>query len=82
MKKESSTKPYRPSSGFEGLWFESKYCHNCKHDTPSKPCDIILMTMFYDVDEPEYPKEWVTVNSEPTCTAFKEQGNDTHNAKK
>lgn len=78
MKKEANTKPYRPSSGDEGLWFESKYCDNCKHDTPSKSCDIILMTMFYDVDEPEYPKEWVTINNKPTCTAYKEVKNEQH----
>ena len=76
MKKEGNTKPYRPSSGDEGLWFESKYCDNCKYDTPSKPCNIILMTMFYDVDEPEYPKEWITINNKPTCTAYKKVKNE------
>lgn len=84
MKKDSNTRPYRPSSGDEGLWFESKYCDNCKHaSTPSpeyevgEPCDILMRSMFFDLDDNEYPKEWVTINNEPTCTAYKEVKNDT-----
>lgn len=76
MKKDNKAKPYRPSSGSEGLWFEGKYCDNCKHNTSSDPCDIILMTMFYDVDDPEYPQEWVIVDNKPTCTAYEEVNND------
>ena len=89
MEKDNDTKPYRPSSSDEGLWFETKYCDNCKHvSTPSpgyevgRPCDILMRSMFFGLNDNGYPKEWVSINSEPTCTAFKEQGNDTHNTKK
>ena len=70
----SEQKKYRPSCGTEGLMFFEKYCANCKHDSKEEePCEIIMYTMFYDIDEPEYPKEWIYQDDKPTCTAHTPQ---------
>ena len=36
-----------------------------------------MRSMFFGIDDDEYPKEWVAVNNEPTCTAYKEVKDDT-----
>lgn len=71
---------YRPSNGDEGEWFMSKWCERCTRDAANRAdpdsgegCRIIVYTMAYDVDEPEYPKEWVIKDGAPCCTAFDEE---------
>lgn len=68
---------YQPCNGSEGEWFHNKFCYKCAkfpHDSDAKnQCQIVLATMAYDIDEPEYPKEWRYVNDKPICTAFKDR---------
>lgn len=66
---------YRPSNGTEGMLFMSNFCDNCKHmpidpDAPDQ-CEIQLYAMAFGINKPEYPKEWIYKDGEPTCTAFK-----------
>lgn len=81
-----SIKLYRPSSGHEGEWFIREWCQQCERDkcqNGSKPmdecqpedlCQIIGDTMFMDINDPDYPKEWVEDETGPRCTAFVEVG--------
>lgn len=69
-------KKYRPSNGSEGDSFMSDYCYQCIHDNPdynasSPRCEIMTATMCYDVNDPEYPPEWIYGDDgKPTCTKF------------
>ncbi len=73
------TKPYRPSNGTEGMWFMSQFCERCHYDQKYQRtqdgkygCKIIMLTHVYNIDDPEYPKEWVQDEAgNPTCTKFK-----------
>ena len=70
------SKKYRPSSGTEGMHFTDKFCEQCKNaDDDFAGCQISDRTMFFNIDDERYPKEW-TYNSdgEPTCTEFKKGG--------
>ena len=74
--------PYRPSNGTEGCAFYEDWCCKCQHDKPmsegkdfdccsdGETCKIIADTLAYDVDEPEYPKEWTWQAGSPTCSKF------------
>lgn len=70
--------PYMPSNGSEGMWFCSEFCDNCihQHPDPSKQpqCDEILLESLIG----NQPPEWIYMNNEPTCTAFRrwDWGND------
>jgi len=89
------SEPYRPSNGSEGLMFQEQWCNRCRRDRAFREssagedgCPILADTMFYMVDDPNYPKEWVwnpeelkrtgvlTFGSDdgPRCTAFEEDG--------
>jgi len=76
--KECAGRPYRPSNGSEGLDFMYHFCENCKRDQKYQEtqdgadgCPIILASMCYEIEDPEYPKEWTHDNEGiPTCTAF------------
>lgn len=59
---------YRPSNGTEGMWFMSEWCDKC---TIRGICKILSKTMTYDIDDPEYPHQWIR-DSEgyPECTSF------------
>ena len=37
------SKPYRPSNGTEGVWFEEKFCSKCEKDDPinGKMCETL-----------------------------------------
>lgn len=79
---------YRPSSGTEGEWFIRQWCGKCERDkchngskpmdccTPEDFCQIIGNTMLMDIDDPDYPKEWVEDENGPRCTAFVQMGGD------
>ncbi len=76
-------KPYRPSSGTEGVWFTEEYCMNCLHYDPDqngkKQCGILFATMCFDINHPSYPKEWVyDENDQAVCTQWQkwDWGND------
>jgi hypothetical protein len=65
-------KPYRPANGTEGANFMESWCDRCSKDNyPYEPiCPIIIDTMAYDIDDPNYPKEWqLDKNGVPYCTA-------------
>ena len=67
-------KLYRPSNGSEGERFFSRYCYQCKHDKNMEdPCDIIILTMSYDLSAKEYPYEWLIEDNKPKCTKFEKK---------
>jgi hypothetical protein len=47
------------------------FCDRCALDK-NEDCEILAKTFYLDVDDPEYPKEWVADEKyeNPTCTAF------------
>ncbi len=69
-------KLYQPSNGTEGDWFISKWCGSCVKNPKSmdaiNQCDILCMTMVCNIDDSEYPRQWVySEDDEPMCTAYK-----------
>lgn len=48
----------------------SKWCERCVKDSPSKPCSVLGRTMAFDVHDKDYPREWITDDDGPRCTAF------------
>ena len=62
---------YRPSSGTEGDWFFGKWCRHCARDKAmsegadfdecddDQVCQIIANTFDYNIDDPQYPIEWI-----------------------
>jgi hypothetical protein len=68
---------YRPSNGTEGERFIVEYCDRCVHepqDDKSQGCKILIRTMVHDVNDPEYPKEWVYDDEGvPKCTEFEKR---------
>ena len=79
---------YRPSSGSEGIDFQSAWCGECKHDklwngeavdpdrvSQDDMCQIIGRSMAHSIDEPGYPQEWVRAqDGRPMCLAFERKG--------
>ena len=64
---------YRPSNGTEGESFVDEYCMNCLHCDPDpngkKQCEILLATLCFSPNEPEYPREWIyDALGNPKCT--------------
>lgn len=73
---ENAGTPYCPSNGSEGMWFTDKYCMNCFHCDPDpegeKQCEILMRSMMYHINEPEFPKEWIyNEEGKPSCSAYK-----------
>jgi len=54
------TEKYRPSNGTEGMDFIDAFCGQCIHDDPENDvdCDILLKTLVFSINDPEYPEEW------------------------
>ena len=80
-------KPYRPSNGTEGFAFINQWCGHCKRDRLENGsvgaekakdedlCPIIAASFMHDIDEPEYPFEWIyDADNRPCCTAFEDAG--------
>jgi hypothetical protein len=71
---------YRPSNGTEGDGFIGDWCGRCKRDAAFRndegdSCPIVAATLALDVDDPEYPVEWVyDERGQPKCTAFEAEG--------
>ena len=73
---------FRPNSGTEGDIFFANWCHQCARDkgmsegkdydecTDDEMCKIIGASMCYDIEDAEYPSEWILKDGVPTCTAF------------
>ena len=75
------TRPYRPSNGCEGLDFQEEFCAHCTKDAEYREtddgrdgCSILSAAYLYPVSDRLYPKEWVTDEQGPRCTAFEEEG--------
>ena len=68
-KVSKDAKPFQPSNGMEGELMHEVFCARCEH---CDKCNIMSNTMFYNIDDPEYPKEWLIDDVGPTCTKFKE----------
>lgn len=75
------TTPYRPSNGTEGEIFMAQWCDRCtinlnyRGDPDNEePCQIMGDTMIYNVDDPQYPKEWILSpdSGQPRCTAYRD----------
>ena len=67
------SKKYQPSNGTEGMYFTEKFCEQClyEHIPSEKFCDIVVLTMGLNINDKEYPKEWVyNENNNPTCTKW------------
>ena len=61
---------YRPSNGTEGMAFQETWCDRCRRDATGR-CPILGATMLFDIDDPEYPREWTFADDgAPICTAF------------
>ena len=58
---------YRPSNGTEGSIFEGRWCERCGIN---RICQIMNRAFMHDIDEPEYPKQWIRVDGVPLCTSF------------
>lgn len=73
---EPMTKPYRPANGTDGDMFMAVFCNRCKfRETGDDACPILIATMFANIGDPEYPKEWVVDEGDvfgktSRCTAF------------
>ncbi len=80
--KNHSGKSYQPSNGTEGEIFMKQFCQNCQRDnldpeTCEGGCDILVRTMAFNVDDDEYPSEWIIgTDGQPTCTAFERSKTD------
>lgn len=61
---------YRPSCGTEGECFQAAWCDKCEREEHDEDCEILCNTYCYDVNDPEYPKEWIYGKHGPECTAF------------
>lgn len=74
------SEPYRPSNGTEGEFFQEKFCQRCVKDRAcnkpnpdwSEGCKILAATFANDIDDPDYPKEWIEDDEGARCTAFEE----------
>ena len=68
---------YRPSNGTEGEDFQEHWCAHCARDAAFRDnpdsgdgCPIVAATFVFQIDEPEYPEEWIEDDRGPRCTAF------------
>lgn len=68
------TEKYRPSNGAEGESFFSAWCEKCDNDSKEPLCEILTRSMAFDIEDQEYPVEWVCTDKGPECTAFVEKG--------
>jgi hypothetical protein len=70
---DSANQPYRPSNGTEGMLFQECFCDKCTRER-RQSCKILANTMFYDIDDPKYPKQWThNEHGQPICTAFRDK---------
>ncbi len=69
-------RPYRPSSGTEGIDFMDQWCDRCWRDAAFQSgegdsCPIAAASMVYDISDADYPREWIIGDDgRPCCTAF------------
>ena len=62
---------YRPSNGTEGDFFMSQWCAHCAlNNLDDDFCVIQMLALTHDIDDDEYPSEWIYRNGIPICTAY------------
>ena len=75
----TSAQPYRPSNGTEGDAFYAQWCQRCererayresRYDDPDLACPIVTRAMALKITNPDYPREWISDEAGPRCTAF------------
>ena len=62
-------KLYQPSNGSEGCSFINEHCGPCTRFSETNGCPIQDKTMFFDINEKGYPKEWryCPLTEQPIC---------------
>jgi hypothetical protein len=83
---------YRPCNGTEGEIFDAEWCAECERDRayrddpdadPALGCQILARALAFDIDDPQYPVEWVRIQeiaedgyllNRGECTAFIPRG--------
>lgn len=70
--------PWRPSNGTGGDIFRADWCDKCHREQGNRKCKIFTKTLIYDINDPEYPKEWIDDDDGPRCTAFEKPHNTRH----
>jgi len=78
---DAAGKPYRPSNGTEGEYFEAQWCASCKKQPDMTDphfdgewCEISVLMHAFDIDAPEYPKELVYDHKgKPKCKAYQHE---------
>ena len=77
--KDKAIKPYQPSNGTEGDYFEAEFCCRCQREAKfwrtqaaEDACDIHCRAIWSTPGDPDYPAEWIEDDdgSNPRCTAF------------
>lgn len=71
-------KPFHPSSGTEGIMFESEFCDKCWRDSKYREtlegddgCIILAFAMMREPRDDDYPSQWThDKEGKPTCTGF------------
>jgi hypothetical protein len=76
--------PFRPSNGTSGDIFCAQWCDMCQKERAYREnpdhesgCEILSATLIQDIDDEDYPKEWVYGPSGPMCTAFQPETDET-----
>lgn len=75
---DAAHEPFRPSNSDHGFWFESQWCDKCQRERSYREsngerggCRILNLTNAFNIEDPQYPKEWRQDGPEgPRCTAF------------
>ncbi len=77
-----SPKLFKPSNNTDGERFFDSWCRKCARDKSMSEgksiddcaefelCDIIVSSMIYQLDEAEYPRQWIYGENGPCCTSF------------
>ena len=74
LKASSAGQKWRPSNGTEGEIFASSWCGNCTKWKSDDGCRIRAATMFFSLDDPEYPKQWrIGESGQPECSAYRDR---------
>ena len=70
------SRPYCPSNGADGIDFMAAWCDRCEQqpeDQQDGGCQILMRTMIYSVNDPNYPPEWIEDEDGPRCTAYQDR---------
>jgi hypothetical protein len=70
----SAQRPYRPSNGTEGDIFLANWCESCASGSnEDDPCRVQMYAFNFNIDDDEYPSEWIYRNGVPTCTVYQHE---------